>query len=79
MSISRGDSTNIPATRAAGKKEKPDKKRQKDHIRKDSLSTTKTATEEPIRKIPTQGRLYRKPMVRFHTEYILEVNKIYIP
>ena len=72
MSVSRGDSTNIPATatRAAGKNEKPDENVQKDHIRKDSSSTSTTATEEPIRKIPTQEGLFRKPMVRFHTEYI---------
>ena len=72
MSVSRGDSTNIPAsaTRAAGKNEKPDEKRHKYNLRKDSLSTTTTATEEPIRKIPTQGRVFRKPVVRFHTEFI---------
>ena len=80
VSVSSGDSTDIPATltRAAEEKKKGYKKKQQEQIPKDSPSTTKTVTEQPISEKPTDEHLLKKPVVRFHVKSIWEVNKICI-
>ncbi|CAB1437227.1 unnamed protein product [Pleuronectes platessa] len=59
---SRGDSIHIPATAtsAAGKNRKRYKKRREARIPKDSPSSTKTTTEDPIRKIASDENLFKK-------------------
>ncbi|CAB1431551.1 unnamed protein product [Pleuronectes platessa] len=70
---SRGDSMHIPATAtsAAGKNRKRYKKRREARIPKDSPSSTKTTTEDPIRKTHSDENLFKKPV---ETKTVTEID-----